>query len=235
MINILTCPNRMSFTACRMSDPGHIPSGAGLHQHPNPYNQQQSHQLPRLLPEEERILKECQRESFYYRSAPYAALLSMGAYSAVRVGYLRPSPRFGPVPKVILAGILGHIAGKFSYTTACADKFLAQAPDSNIAEAIRRRRGLPPRSQDERLQEERDIPTEALTQPERSEAILEGSVPQVVPATPDTYEELRRQNRTRAEPRGFGHPPPPPSSSSSPPPCRRGQTVTRIQAYTTLA
>merc|ERR1711874_56290 len=46
-------------------------------------------------------------------------------------------------PKVILGVIVGYFVGKFSYADACADKFLVQAPDSDIAEAVRQRRGLP--------------------------------------------------------------------------------------------
>ncbi len=42
------------------------------------------------------------------------------------------------------ASILGYFVGKFSYADTCADKFLVEAPNSNIAQAIRRRRGIAP-------------------------------------------------------------------------------------------
>jgi hypothetical protein len=42
------------------------------------------------------------------------------------------------------ASILGYFVGKFSYADTCADKFLVEAPNSNIAQAVRRRRGIAP-------------------------------------------------------------------------------------------
>jgi hypothetical protein len=42
------------------------------------------------------------------------------------------------------ASILGYFVGKFSYADTCADKFLVEAPHSNIAQAIRKRRGIAP-------------------------------------------------------------------------------------------
>jgi hypothetical protein len=42
------------------------------------------------------------------------------------------------------ASILGYFVGKFSYADTCADKFLVEAPNSNIAQAIRKRRGIAP-------------------------------------------------------------------------------------------
>ena len=41
--------------------------------------------------------------------------------------------------------VVGYFLGKFTYAETCADKFLTEAPDSNLAAAIRARRGLPPR------------------------------------------------------------------------------------------
>ncbi|XP_069780789.1 OCIA domain-containing protein 2 isoform X2 [Narcine bancroftii] len=52
-----------------------------------------------------RIIMECKRESFWFR------------------GVLSPSKRFGSVPKVALAGILGFVIGKISYMGACRKKF----------------------------------------------------------------------------------------------------------------
>ncbi|KAJ7400706.1 OCIA domain-containing protein 2 [Pitangus sulphuratus] len=52
-----------------------------------------------------RIRKECKQESFWYR----------GIFSA--------SPRFGPYPKMAIAGILGFAIGKMSYFGECQKKF----------------------------------------------------------------------------------------------------------------
>lgn len=95
--------------------------------------------------EESRVLRSCQSESFWYRSVPLSALLASSAHFGVLRGYLKPHASWGARPKVVLGSIMGYFLGKFTYVDACADKFLVEAPDSNIAEAIRIRRGLPTR------------------------------------------------------------------------------------------
>ncbi|XP_066892155.1 OCIA domain-containing protein 2 isoform X2 [Kogia breviceps] len=52
-----------------------------------------------------KIIRECQEESFWKR------------------GYLAANPRFGSLPKVALAGILGFGLGKASYIRVCQSKF----------------------------------------------------------------------------------------------------------------
>jgi len=113
------------------------------------------------ISEEERVvIQECQSESFWYRSLPLSGVLSASTHLAVQRGLLRPSASYGSGPKVILATIVGYFAGKFSYATTCADKLLYQAPDSDLAEAIRSRRGLPlrfPERAEERRQHEQQM------------------------------------------------------------------------------
>ncbi len=98
-----------------------------------------------MSPEEQRILRECNRESFFHRAMPLSILGGLGVFAAGKQGLLRPSPNYGMGPKIAIGSILGYFVGKFSYVNECADKFLTQAPDSHIADAIRQRRGLPPR------------------------------------------------------------------------------------------
>ncbi|XP_017734171.1 OCIA domain-containing protein 2 isoform X2 [Rhinopithecus roxellana] len=52
-----------------------------------------------------KIMQECQEESFWKR------------------GYLTANPRFGSLPKVALAGLLGFGLGKVSYIGVCQSKF----------------------------------------------------------------------------------------------------------------
>ncbi|KAJ8397503.1 hypothetical protein AAFF_G00437790 [Aldrovandia affinis] len=70
-----------------------------------------------------RIFRECQEESFWYRALP----LSIGSLAItgglIYNGVLLPSKRFGPFPKLAVAGILGYILGKASYMRTCRDKF----------------------------------------------------------------------------------------------------------------
>ncbi|KAB0792030.1 hypothetical protein PPYR_13991 [Photinus pyralis] len=102
---------------------------------PTKHNQQQY----RFTPEELRVLKECNRESFYQRSLPLCALLSGGIYYGVKTGLLKGHPRYGATPKIIAAVAIGYFAGKFSYQRRCAEK-LMQLPNSPIAEMLRQRR-----------------------------------------------------------------------------------------------
>jgi len=91
--------------------------------------------------EEVRVLKECNSESFYYRSLPISSALMVSAHLAVRAGYLKPNARFGSGVKVIGAGLFGYFVGKFSYQRHCEEKIL-KLPNSQLAEMLRRRRGL---------------------------------------------------------------------------------------------
>uniref|UniRef100_A0A8C6U7A1 OCIA domain containing 2 n=1 Tax=Neogobius melanostomus TaxID=47308 RepID=A0A8C6U7A1_9GOBI len=70
-----------------------------------------------------KVWKECQEESFWYRALP----ISLGSMAVtgglIYNGVWKPSPRFGPFPKVIVAGILGYAIGKVSYMGTCRGKF----------------------------------------------------------------------------------------------------------------
>ncbi|XP_030627991.1 OCIA domain-containing protein 2 [Chanos chanos] len=70
-----------------------------------------------------RLWKECQEESFWYRALP----LSVGSMAVtgglIYNGVWKASKRFGPFPKLALAGILGYAVGKASYITTCREKF----------------------------------------------------------------------------------------------------------------
>ncbi|XP_047115554.1 OCIA domain-containing protein 1 [Schistocerca piceifrons] len=99
-----------------------------------------SPQMPyRLTMEEVRVLRQCNRDSFYQRSLPFATILGGTTYLAVKSGYFKAHPRFGATPKVIVAGLLGYFVGKVSYQSRCAEK-LMQLPNSRIGEALRQRK-----------------------------------------------------------------------------------------------
>ncbi|KAF4530209.1 hypothetical protein B566_EDAN018311 [Ephemera danica] len=86
-----------------------------------------------------RVLKECNRESFYQRSLPLGTLLGLGTFYAVKSGYFRTSARWGATPKVIVAAVTGYFFGKLSYQKTCAEKMMA-LPNSPLGETLRRRR-----------------------------------------------------------------------------------------------
>uniref|UniRef100_A0AAV2KXQ2 OCIA domain-containing protein n=1 Tax=Knipowitschia caucasica TaxID=637954 RepID=A0AAV2KXQ2_KNICA len=59
-----------------------------------------------------KVWKDCQEESFWYRALP----ISLGSMAVtgglIYNGVWKPSPRFGPFPKLAVAGILGYAIGK---------------------------------------------------------------------------------------------------------------------------
>ncbi|XP_027001948.1 OCIA domain-containing protein 2 isoform X1 [Tachysurus fulvidraco] len=79
--------------------------------------------------EMKQIWKECQQESFWYRALP----LSIGSMAItgglIYNGVWKQSKRFGPFPKLALAGILGYAVGKASYVGTCKEKFQKLGPD----------------------------------------------------------------------------------------------------------
>ena len=91
-------------------------------------------------------MESCTNEAFWYRSIPIGAFLASVVHLGVQRGFIKPSLNYGSRPKVILGGIVGYFLGKASYVNVCADKFLVEAPDSHIADAVRFNRGIPTRN-----------------------------------------------------------------------------------------
>lgn len=161
-----------------------------------------------LSQEEQSVVRACQSESFWYRSLPLSALLSSFAHFGVQRGYLKPHPSWGARPKIIVGSIVGYFLGKFSYVDVCAEKFLIEAPDSNIAEAIRARRGLPTRRQVEQPQSDQEP---ALFQPvQQPSPIYQNQASptygqqglyqeQQQQVGAGGYDDLRRRNREAAQ------------------------------------
>ncbi|KAF4070903.1 hypothetical protein AMELA_G00278890 [Ameiurus melas] len=75
------------------------------------------------------IWKECQEESFWYRALP----LSLGSMAItgglIYNGVWKQSKRFGPFPKLAVAGIIGYAVGKASYMGTCREKFQKLGPE----------------------------------------------------------------------------------------------------------
>ncbi|CAB3229262.1 unnamed protein product [Arctia plantaginis] len=93
----------------------------------------------RFTEDEIRVFKECKRESLLYRALPLAAIFGAITYAAVAKGYLTPNKRFGAIPKMTLAAILGYGIGKISYRKTCMKKMMA-LPNSNIGQFLKNRR-----------------------------------------------------------------------------------------------
>ncbi|XP_065113202.1 OCIA domain-containing protein 1 [Paramisgurnus dabryanus] len=89
--------------------------------------------------DERRVFKECNSESFLYRSLPFSAIAMAVTQAMISRGILSPSPRFGSIPKVAIAGIFGYIGGKMSYMRVCQEKFM-KLENSPLGEALRQGR-----------------------------------------------------------------------------------------------
>lgn len=92
--------------------------------------------------EEKRVFRECNQESFWYRSVPFSVVSMAVTQALVARGILAASPRFGSLPKIGFAGFCGYLAGKMSYMKTCQEKF-KRLENSPLGEALRQRTGLP--------------------------------------------------------------------------------------------
>ncbi|XP_068260427.1 OCIA domain-containing protein 2 [Nyctibius grandis] len=70
-----------------------------------------------------RIRKECKKESFWYRALPLSLGSMLVTQGLVLKGIVSASPRFGALPKMAIAGVLGFAIGKLSYIGECQKKF----------------------------------------------------------------------------------------------------------------
>jgi len=92
--------------------------------------------------EEKRVFKECNEESFMYRSVPFSVVSMAVTQALIARGTLAASPRFGSLPKVAFASLCGYLAGKLSYMKVCQEKF-RRLENSPLGEALRQRSALP--------------------------------------------------------------------------------------------
>ena len=97
--------------------------------------------------DEERIFNECMDDCFWYRSLPAAGIAGAAVLICIKTGKI-PSTKYGSAPKVLAASGLFYALAKASYLLGeeCDNKFLAVAPNSDMAEKIRYNRGNKERS-----------------------------------------------------------------------------------------
>ncbi|XP_072244834.1 OCIA domain-containing protein 2 [Leuresthes tenuis] len=70
-----------------------------------------------------RVWKECQEESFWYRALPFSLGSMAVTGGLIYNGVWKSSKRFGPFPKLAVAGLLGFAVGKASYVGTCRNRF----------------------------------------------------------------------------------------------------------------
>ncbi|XP_031430231.1 OCIA domain-containing protein 1 isoform X2 [Clupea harengus] len=76
---------------------------------------------------------------------PFSAVAVGITQVLVHKGIIAPSPRFGSLPKVALAGLFGYMGGKMSYMKVCQEKF-KNLENSPLGAALRQGhlRNVPP-------------------------------------------------------------------------------------------
>ncbi|XP_036377574.1 OCIA domain-containing protein 1 [Megalops cyprinoides] len=116
--------------------------------------------------EERRVFRECNQESFWYRSVPFSVAGMFLTQGLISRGVLTSSTRFGSLPKVAFAGLCGYLAGKMSYMKTCQEKF-KNLENSPLGEALRQgHRNLPPQfSPQKQLDEANQTAFESNSQP----------------------------------------------------------------------
>ena len=87
-----------------------------------------------LTREETRVLEDCQRESFIYRSVPFGVCSYFLTLLAMSKNYITPKAKW---VKLGGAVFFGAILGKVSYTSTCRQKILNEIPNSGLAQLIR--------------------------------------------------------------------------------------------------
>ncbi|XP_066429200.1 OCIA domain-containing protein 1-like [Eleutherodactylus coqui] len=97
-----------------------------------------------LTEEELRVLRQCDNESFWFRSLPFSVVSLLATQALIQAGKLAPSPRFGSWPKLAFASFFGYFAGKISYMQVCRKKFM-ELQNSPIAEKMRQEARTPHR------------------------------------------------------------------------------------------
>lgn len=70
-----------------------------------------------------KVWKECQEESFWNRALPFSLGSMAVTGGLIYNGVWKSSKRFGPFPKLAVAGLLGFAVGKASYVGTCRRKF----------------------------------------------------------------------------------------------------------------
>merc|ERR1719187_1921149 len=95
---------------------------------------------PQMSQADQKIIKECRDEAFYYRSLPLMVAMGGGTHALVKIGMLSPNPKYGSLFKCLAAAFFGDMIGTISYLPNCQKKFMAD-PNSLIGRSLRQRTG----------------------------------------------------------------------------------------------
>ncbi|XP_050315860.1 OCIA domain-containing protein 1 [Anthonomus grandis grandis] len=182
----------------------------------------------RFSSDEIRVLRECQRESFYNRSLPLATIFTGLTYFGMRQGAVAKASPMGVFTRLSFAALMGYYIGKFSYHRICAEKFMA-LPNSKIGRMLKSRHlGIPDEQEEQSVgnfslspfssipDTYSDIPDTDSTYDYNNRPTINGLDDSFRPSLDNpivlheeemppeqkhitTYEELRKQNRQEYE------------------------------------
>ncbi|KAI8430474.1 hypothetical protein MSG28_000735 [Choristoneura fumiferana] len=88
--------------------------------------------------DEIKALEECDKESFYHRCLPFSTLFASVTYAAIRWGFLKRNPHFGPYPKLLLAVLFGHFYGRYHFIPDCDRKLRKLPANSHLGNVMRK-------------------------------------------------------------------------------------------------
>lgn len=97
----------------------------------------------KLSNKEKQILEDCNNCAFYFFSLPLSLIFGGFLHLAQTKGWLKPSKRLQPplskLPKNIVGLTAGYILGQYLYlqSTDCSERFLQDAPEGEVAKALR--------------------------------------------------------------------------------------------------
>ncbi|KAF7248373.1 OCIA domain-containing protein 2 [Varanus komodoensis] len=70
-----------------------------------------------------KLRQQCKEESFWYRALPLSLGSMLVTQGLLANGVFKPHPKFGSLPKLAVAGVLGYAVGTMSYIGTCQKKF----------------------------------------------------------------------------------------------------------------
>jgi len=121
-------------------------------------------------------MRECTQDAFWYRAMPSAAVAGTSLYCAVRAGKFKSiaSSRFRTWSVVVGFSSFAYVVAKLSYVLGenCKQKFLVQAPNSDISNHIRKKRGVS-YSQYEEIKEKEDAIKERIDEIQERKDLLQ--------------------------------------------------------------
>ena len=96
----------------------------------------------RISDVEKSIMDDCNSTALWQYSLPMSVMSSGAVFTAIKAGLLNASKRsttFPRLPKMLVGGSLGYIAGQwlYVYSRDCSNRFLNFAPDGEIAKRLR--------------------------------------------------------------------------------------------------